>query len=363
MRLIYTPLVIAVCAAALSACSGGVVPPPAPPVAVPTPIPLSNVYVGAASGVATVEYGPTGTSPIGTLSNTGAAAEVATDTSGDVYVAFSGSFVEEHAATTHRLVRKITGFHQVNDLALDAKNNLYVVDGYASAVSTVPAVASNLSEVSPGSSSPSRVLLSIPYESGPGVLSSVAVDSKGNVYAGTDAGNIYVFAPGATAPARTIPETPTSVVSMAFDEANSLYAFCSYGPAIGEAFIDKIALGGSKPIQTFGSVGLPNSPQSLALDSSNNLYELNDPIEVNPSPPTFSLATVSEYAPGATLSIFGIAPLNSPIAIALDPRRNLYVLDVDATGSGEHLTEYAPGATAPLRTMPASGRSIGISFN
>jgi hypothetical protein len=122
-----------------------------------------------------------GTVPIATLSATGVPNTFAFDASGNIYVAFAGATVEEHAARTHRLIRKITGFHNVNDIALDAKGTLYVVDGSGS---PSPSAPSNLSEVELGATSPSAVLLSFAYNPDSPTLISLAVDAGGSVYAG-----------------------------------------------------------------------------------------------------------------------------------------------------------------------------------
>ena len=66
-------------------------------------------------------------------------------------------------------------------------------------------------------------------------------------------------------------------------------------------------------------------------------------MEYNFSPPSCSTPNVSEFAAGGTTPTRYIEPLNAPVALAVDPVGNLYVLDTDAAGSGRHINEYAPG--------------------
>ena len=203
MRVVRSSITLCICGLAFVGCGGGGSTPAPIPTATAAPTPTaappkaSYVFAGDPSGKTTVEYGLTGTVPIATLSATGAPNAFAFDASGNVYVAFAGATVEEHAAGTHRLVRTITGFHHVNDIALDAKGVLYVVDGPDLPSSLGPIEPSNLYKVAPGATSPSAVLLDIPYptatEASITTLSTVVVDSAGNVYAGAD--KIYVFAP------------------------------------------------------------------------------------------------------------------------------------------------------------------------
>jgi hypothetical protein len=375
MGFVRSAVVLSMCGLVFAGCGGGgSTPAPAPtataaPAPTPTAAPLtaSYVFAGDASGTTTVEYGLTGTAPIATLSATGAPNAFAFDASGNVYVAFGGATVEEHAAGTHRLIRTITGFHHVNDIALDAKGVLYVVDGNDTTIT--PIGPSTLAKVLPRATSPSSVLLSFPVVVAPyfttlTTLITVAVDSGGSVYAGATNSGIYVFAPGATAPTRTFSVAPQSPTSLVFDRSGSLYLYASLlTPGQVNTVIYRYPPGSSTPIAV-GDATYGTTPQSLAFDASNDYFQLDDPYG---NGYVYFAGDVGESAAAGTGKVPIERTFNFPFAIAADPASNLYVLDSpnsgegQTPGAGEHLSEYAFSSATPTRTFTSSGSAIGLS--
>ena len=371
MRLVRSAAVAIVCGLALAACGGGGGSPgPVPsataaPAPTATPLTASYVFAGDASGKTTVEYGLAGTAPIATLSATGAPNAFAFDASGNVYVAFGGATVEEHGSGTHRLLRTIAGFHHVNAIAVDAKGTLYVVDGSGLPAGSSPTAPSNLSRILPGATSPSAVLLSFPYTTTSPTLISVAVDAGGSVYAGANNSRIYVFAPGTTAPTRTFSISPQSPTELTLDRSGNLYVYATLlVPDQSSSTIYGFAPGAETPLVTITTITYGTTPQSLAFDRSNDLYEINDPLLFDPAqPPT--AGSVVEFPAAGTVG--GPArTFNFPVSLAIDPAKNLYVLDADSVvgqnpGPGEHINEYASASTVPTRTFESSGSAIGLS--
>lgn len=117
------------------------------------------------------------------------------------------------------------------------------------------------------------------------LVTALAVDSSGNLYAATDL-DIREYAAGATGtatPIRTIPfdstTTLTDTFSIAVDSAGNLYAAqnnFTAGPANASILVFSSTANGSvAPIRTItGALTGLTLPEQLALDSSGNLYVL-----------------------------------------------------------------------------------------
>ena len=92
-----------------------------------------------------------------------------------------------------------------------------------------------------------------------------------------------------------------------------------------------------------------NNPIAVAFDAQGNLY-------------TASYASgqqVDEYPVGTTLATRSItAGLSNPIKLGFDGSNNLYVLNGGPIGQSNYgpasVSEYAPGATTPLKTTPVT---------
>ena len=231
-------------------------------------------------------YGPTGTAPRsvirGSNQNQGVQT-IAFDAVGNIYIG-GGTLVEEFAAKApHALLRTITGFTEVFAEAIDASGNLYVVDrGYPLLADTY--VPSSVSVVLPGATTASRVLLG-----GVGPLYiSVAVGPDGSVYVGQMGGDITVFSPGATKPSRTLLAT-AGAQSLVFDTLGNIYAYCFTEDLIKGTFPSKIVVygpGAKVPTRTITvGIGVPGSPQSLAIDAQNHLFVTNGNPFITTSPP------------------------------------------------------------------------------
>ena len=109
--------------------------------------------------------------------------------------------------------------------------------------------------------------------------------------------------------------------------------------------------------------GVASTPQSLAFDSAGDFYELDDPYvdyndELIPGGGVIQVNAVGPAAPARTF--------NYVVAFAVDPVKNLYVLDADSvTGATpsptHHVSQFAYNGATPTRTFESSGTAIGLS--
>lgn len=191
------------------------------------------------------------------------------------------------------------------------------------------------------------------------VISALAVDSAGNIYAATDS-DIREYAAGATGtatPTRTIPfdstTTLTDSFSIAVDSSGNIYAaqYSISGTQITNSSIlvfSSTANGSFAPIRTIsGSLTGLVLPEQLALDASGNLYVFN--ANPNGQPP------ILVFAPSATGNVAPIRSLNDAfLAMAVDPAGDIYTLSF--TG----ISIYTPGASGSATpTQTVSSLSLG----
>ena len=123
--------------------------------------------------------------------------------------------------------------------------------------------------------------------------------------------------------------------------------------------------GSVNPIVTItGSNTQLNDPDSIALDSSGNIYVSNrgslngNPDSVN----VFSAGSNGNVAPTAVITGPNTG-LQLPAALALDSQGNIYVANAGSTAGGaDTITVYSPGTngnSSPVRTI--SGSSTGLN--
>jgi sugar lactone lactonase YvrE len=267
----------------------------------------------------------------------------AIDATGNIYVTNGNDTITIYAAgskgdaaPTAVIGGSNTGLSSPAGIALDSSRNIYVADGSGS-VFVYPPVGSStglLNESPTATISGSNTGLIYPQ--------GIALDSSRNIYVADEAAAaVFVYSSGShgnTAPIATISGSLTGLsapVGVALDSTRNIYVADNGATAV----FAYPALGSSTgplneaPIATISgiSTGL-NSPEGMALDSSGKIYVAdNGAVSVFVYPALVTSGTGSlDEAPIADIS--GPATdLASPVGIALDSSRNIYVADSVAT--------------------------------
>lgn len=187
---------------------------------------------------------------------------------------------------------------------------------------------------------------------------ALAVDSKGNLWVGNNAGAVpgagsfVEYAPGSTAVARTISGITEPNVGgghpLAVDASGDLYCACN-----GVKEVDEFTpSGGSTASRSLTSTTSPtgiSAPYSVVTDSSGKLYVAN--VGSN-------TVGVSVFGPTGTTPLRNITNGISGVwLLAFDKVGNLYAGNQTATPNT--ITEYAPGSGNVLNTF---GSASGLSF-
>jgi sugar lactone lactonase YvrE len=290
--------------------------------------------------------------------------------------------LSKYALGSSKPLRSIVNYNccESATLAFDLHGHLCIANGNLS--------AAQVYEYDP------RTLKLLQTLNGAGSFPSLVADHSGYLYASTGGLGVYVYAPGCTKLVhiiRTPNRGPFASQGLVFDRSGDLYVsstttvrpVCVYAPtqqpghmkfvrAISEGidhpgplasgrsgelfvaneggasgFITVYAPGGSRPVRKI-TEGIKD-PRTLAVDSKGRLYVANDP---NRGSGPFGW--VSVYAPGSSLPVRKVK-IYSPIALALDPSGNVYVIDSSPHTS---VLVYSPGATKLVRRITAG---VGIA--
>jgi hypothetical protein len=237
-----------------------------------------------------------------------------------------------------------------------------------------------------------RTLRVVGEANGTGAFPALVADSRGYLYASTNGGGIYVYAPGCTHGVNVIRRGANGVGPLVFDRSGNLYAgvephfavsvyaatkrpghmkfvrqirdgidgdpfALAIGPS-GELFVanwrcstcsDRYYVtvyksSGSTPLLKI-TKGI-KVPLAMAVDSKGWLYVLNNPPAYGGGP---GPGWISVYAPGGSQPIRKVR-VSNPIALALDPSDNLYVANPAKHSS---VLVYSAGATKLLQTIKA----------
>jgi hypothetical protein len=190
----------------------------------------------------------------------------------------------------------------------------------------------------------------------------IAVDAQHNVYV-ANLRSVGVYAPGTygnAPPARMIAGAHTSLLypsEIAVDASGEIYVsqFRRHGHAQNVVVFAAGANGDVAPIRTIaGSRTKLYGPLGVAVDGSGNVY-VGDDIDC-------CSGYITVYAAGAHGNVAPICTIGgkatqllAPSGVAVDGLGNLYVADLLAVGFGSgYITVYAPGAdgdTAPIREV------------
>jgi gliding motility-associated-like protein len=290
--------------------------------------------VPTSSGVAAVGYDTAVIKPV----TFGASAAVATDTSGNIYIALHSV---SNTTTSQRIVKVLAGtndtvmiyegksFKYMGGIAVDAAGNCYVTcyrAGNYGGVLKLPA----------GGGAPIVIGAGYTFNE----ASRIAVDALGNVYVGDFSLGTLVKIPADGSAPVVLVSGVTNISGITVDVAGNVY-YCQFN----NANIMKLPVGGGPPVVAFS--GSSTSPGGLAIDASGNIFA---------SYP--QQAAVTEFPSG------GGSPVNithylTPLAIAADRTGNVFVLDGLGTSNTVVLKEASPNGGYFINTpLPA-----GLTFN
>jgi sugar lactone lactonase YvrE/cell division septation protein DedD len=328
-----------------------------------------NTYVADANAASVFVYGSKGNvAPTATISgsNTGLSGPegIVLDSSRNIYVADANAasvFVYSAGSTgnvapTANIVGSNTGLSTPYGIGLDSTGAIYVADALAATVFVFPRLAGltsqpNYPDVTPlGAVSGSKTGLSYPQ--------GIALDSSDNFYVADNAANsVFVYQAGSKGNIAPIPAISAAMTTglsypqgIALDSSGKIYV-TDAGDSEASPLIPASVFvypagsnGNTAPTATISgsNTGL-SYPQGIALDSSRNIYVVDE----NPSVFVYSAGSTGNVAPTTTIS--GDATgLDSPVGIALDSSRNIYVADegnVSCDGTSESVYVYAAGST------------------
>ena len=252
-------------------------------------------------------------------------------------------------------------------IAFDRVGRMYVTDENVDSITVYAA------DWADGHTKPIKIL----YGGNTGLSSPLGItfDDVGNMYVANsfkDAGSVTVYAPdwasGDTAPIKTLIGANTGLddpQSVALDSRNNMYV-ANYSSDSVTMYTPGWASGNTAPVKTLvGSNTGVNTPSDLAFDSADNLYVSNDN-EGGPSDPEDTVNVFAAgWADGDTAPIaFLRGPdtgLDGPLGLAIGGNGKIYVANVlsnSVTVYGDFTTWAADGNTVPLKTL--SGAETGL---
>ncbi len=321
---------------------------------------------------------------------------IARDASGRIYVTNSATnTVTVYAAGANGNVPPIatiggakTGLSDPTGIALDSSGKIYVLNRAYSRkrnIKVYPPLGTStgiINEAPIAAIAGSKTRLDDP--------TGIALDSQGNIYVANifggpdvpnteDSGTVTVYAAGSTgniAPIATISGAATGLAypaGIALDSSGNIYVANSetanttssqeYAPSI--TVYPAGSKGNASPISIIAgdNTNLSSYPQSIALDSSRNLYAegyieyVGDTINVYPA------GSNGNVSPAATI-VGADTGLDGPDGIALDSGGNLYVSNgYGGPVGGGSVTIYPAGSSGdavPIVTITSS--FTGISY-
>ena len=249
---------------------------------------------------------------------------------------------------------------------------LYVVqDGSAAMTNSVLEFPANGS----GSITPSNTV-TMPMQT---VFNAVAVDTSGNL---DTAGNLYVsasvvtappmlneilvYAPtatGAATPTRTITSSSfsTFITSIAVDSTGEIYTLSGNSISV---FAANAATNATPARQIAGNLTQLDSATSIAVDAAQNIYVANT---AGNDILVFSSTETGNVAPAGILAGTS-TEISAPSGVAVDSAGDIYAASFNQPSNSSLVVEFAPGATgnaSPTRTLTAvaSGTLAGLAVD
>ncbi len=287
---------------------------------------MTPAYLNGIGNGAEVAIDPGSSSSLGSGSEpTG----VATDSAGNVYVAYGNGTVYRTGGSPAEIGSGLTTPHQV---AVDGAGNLYVAD---SGTNEIVEFA--------GASTISSPITGTPFISGLTGPSGVAVDASGNLYI-AETGEVFMqpIGNGAQTVLGSGFDTP---VALAVDAGGIVYVADSGLNEIEKLTIANGMITGQTPEALLSGA----KPVSVAVDAAGDIYYGD-----------ISLGAVVEVPVSGTTATIASGFTNL-VGIALDPSGNLYMADYNSTSGISYLNRTA--ATLPAipdeRTSDAALTNVG----
>jgi sugar lactone lactonase YvrE len=254
--------------------------------------PWGNLYVGNEEKLPVPVFKAGTTTLLRTISKgINAPCCVAVDSKGDVYVGNIGTLsVTEYAPHTAKYLRTVYSggtANQINAVAVDSKDNVYVGAGYSDVVVFAPNTSTPLRTITAGVQMPQ----------------AFAFDKQGDLYV-ADGGNntVTVYASGGSKPIRTIAAGIASPIGLAVDPSGNLYVGNNYNAKLKTGTVTEYAPGGTKIART---LELGADTESLACDAHGNVYVGSLDGTVRVYAPTGSSPTFTINGVGANALAFG----------------------------------------------------------
>ncbi len=318
--------------------------------------------------------------------------DVIVDGSGNVFAIGESNVIEILAVNgtlpANPTVRTLaTGFYELDGVKVDSNGNVFVADG-GNHTPAHPGAISELLAVN-GTIPPNPTIVNI--GSGFGILTGVAVDTNGNVFA-SDQAKHAVFEVQAVN--GVIPANPTIIsvgsgfitpANVAFDGVGDLFVPDVGTHSIREVLAVKGVIPANPTIVDLGSN--INTPNGLVVDPSGNVFiadsAYTQAVELNyGTPPTLTFAsttvnTTSADSPksftitnagNADLSLLPPATGSNPAitpGFSLDPASTCPIVNAGSSPSALHPTQSCTTAVdfTPIVIGPATGTVIFASNN
>ncbi len=267
-----------------------------------------------------------------------------------------------------------------NGIALDAKGNLYVANGLGGpVVRHQPSDRGRITVYAAGSNGNVAPITTISGAlTGLAFPTAIALDANGDIYvANAETANtkrylasITVYAAGTTGntpSVATITGSNTGLIyssNIALDSSGNLYA--SGVTSDGAYSVNVYAPGSDGDVPPAASItGVVtdlNEPIGLVLDSTGNLYVLNDRGGSTGSITVYATGSSGNIPPIATVTSY-LSELDLPSALALDPGGNIYVAD-EFKGPGTGAVAIYPAGSFAIGPPAASisGNDTGIHY-
>ena len=277
---------------------------------------LGTVYLNGIGNGASLAIDPGTSSTLGSVSGPQG---VATDSAGNVYIAYNNGTVYRTPTGGGTPVEIGSGLTTPHQVAIDGAGNLYVADSGANEIVEF-AGASTSSSATTGTA----ILSGLTSPMG------VAVDASGNLYI-AETGSV-LFQSIDNGMQTQLGSGFTTPVAVAVDSNGNVYVADTGLNAIEELSIAD----GAVTQQTTETLLSGTAPMSVAVDAAGDLYygdsRNGEVVEIPLS--------------GTTAAIAG--GFTTPVGVALDPNGNLYVAD-SASGAG---ISYFNRTAATLPAIP-----------
>ena len=301
---------------------------------------LSTVFLNGIGNGAELAIDPGASSALG--SGNGPQG-VATDSAGNVYVAYSNGAVYRTPSGGGSPVQIGGGLTTPHQVALDGAGDLYVADSGTNEIVEFP-----------GASTSSSVITGTALVTGLTGPRGVALDASGNLYI-AETGAVLMQSIG-NGVQTTLGSGFTTPVAVALDASGNVYVADT-----GLQQIEKLTVAdGVVTQQSAETLLATTTPVSVAVDAAGDVYYGDS-----------TNGEVVQIPVGGTTAAIA-SGFTTPVGVALDPRGNLYVADSSSTTGIGYFSRTAatlPGISkgtsgdATITNIGNTSASSGISSN